>query len=61
MQCFHNKFGCLLGKKSENVSRMLQEYFSSVENPYEMAFKVAVTCPDFYQGKPVSLSVAGMY
>lgn len=40
---------------------MLQEYFSTVENPYEVAFKVAVTCPDFYQGKPVSLSVAGMY
>lgn len=40
---------------------MLQEYFSSVGNPYEVAFKVAVTCPDFYQGKPVSLSVAGMY
>uniref|UniRef100_A0A1B6KKD8 3'-5' exonuclease domain-containing protein n=1 Tax=Graphocephala atropunctata TaxID=36148 RepID=A0A1B6KKD8_9HEMI len=47
-----------LWKKSENVSRMLQEYFSVVENPYETAFKVAVNCPDFYQGKPMSLPVA---
>ncbi|XP_054275428.1 exonuclease mut-7 homolog isoform X2 [Macrosteles quadrilineatus] len=47
-----------LWKKSENVSRMLQEYFLSVENPYDSAFKVAVTCPDFYQGKPMSLPLA---
>lgn len=40
---------------------MLQEYFSSVQNPYETAFNLAVTCPDFYQGKPMSLPVAGKY
>ncbi|XP_054276444.1 exonuclease mut-7 homolog [Macrosteles quadrilineatus] len=48
----------VIWKKSENVSRMLQEYFLSVENPYDSAFKVAVTCPDFYQGKPMSLPLA---
>uniref|UniRef100_A0A1B6IFJ8 3'-5' exonuclease domain-containing protein n=1 Tax=Homalodisca liturata TaxID=320908 RepID=A0A1B6IFJ8_9HEMI len=48
----------IIWKKSENVSRMLQEYLSSVVDPYESAFNVAVNCPDFYQGKPMSLPVA---
>jgi len=49
----------LTGKKSEGVTKMLQEYFASVPNPYEATLQMMWSCGDIHQCKQNSLSYTG--
>lgn len=51
----------LTGKKSEGVTKMLQEYFASVPNPYEATLRVMWSCGDFNLSKQSSLAFAGQF
>lgn len=49
-----------LWKKSEGVTKMLQEYFASVPNPYEATLQMMMSCGDIHQSKQNSLSFTVM-